>query len=543
MGARYEMTGARIIFASSICVVVASSTSQLDLTTQLNSDSNAVGIAGFGISSSGSLCAVGAAGLRTASGGSTMPATASTRYHTGSITKSMTSTLLAILIHSGELPAWNATLGSLLPSLAGGTSYASVTLIQLVGMLSGIAANPPDWWTYHNAAGTLRQKRASCAADALTSTPALSPGTGYVYSNWAYVVAGHIIEETLNMEWEDALLTRLFEPLGICLTKADAFGAPTSSTDPKGHKNGVPCDPLASSQPVGSGYLCDNTPVLGPAGTFSGALAALAGYLAFHVRCHTGNDQSGLLTQAECVRLHAPADAAIHAYGYGWLCVTRTWAGGTDNLACTHTGSNGLNDMIVWIAPGIQRAFIAYANTPTAFTMLDAVVSSTISAYSSATACEAAVWGGYCASGPSSPPSPPPSSPLPPQKRPVDRRVICRPGGYLQPQGSCSEAAGLSDPDELHEVRLQHATSRAALCMCSPHPYPRPGAVLLRPLCILGIRVPSEYLLCVARCGLAVRTRQDLRRGRGHLPSLRRQALHRRRARGRLRGRHGVWLR
>ena len=324
----------------------------------------------------------------------------------------MTSTLIAILIQSGELPGWNATLGSVLPSLAGGTSYASVTLSQLVGMLSGIAENPPDWWTYHNAAGTLRQKRASCAADALTSTPVLSPGTGYVYSNWAYVVAGHIIEEALNMEWEDALLTRLFEPLGICLTKADAFGAPTSSTDPMGHLNGIPCDPLASSQPAGSGYLCDNTPVLGPAGTFSGALAALAGYLAFHIRCHNGNDQSGLLTQAECVRLHAPADAAIHdAYGYGWECVTRAWAGGSDNLACTHTGSNNLNFMIVWIAPGIQRAFIAYANTPSAFTMLEAVVASMISGYSNATVCEAAVWGGYCASGPSSPPASPPLSP------------------------------------------------------------------------------------------------------------------------------------
>ena len=413
----------RIIIVSSICVGVASSVSQLDLTSHLDSD--AVGVAGFSISSSGSLCAVGAAGLRTASNSSAMPATASTRYHSGSITKSMTSTLLAILIHDGELPGWNATLGSLLPLLAGGTSYASVTLTQLVGMLSGIAANPPDWWTYHNTAGTLRQKRAACAADALASTPVRIPGTGYVYSNWAYVVAGHVIEETLNMEWEDALLTRLYEPLGVCLTKADAFGAPTSSADPQGHVNGVvPCDPLASSQPAGSGYLCDNTPVLGPAGTFSGALAALAAFLAFHMRCHNGNDQSGLLTQAECVRLHTPADAAIHAYGYGWQCVARTWAGGSDNLACTHTGSNSMNYMVVWIAPGVQRGFIAYANTPSAFTMLDAVVGSMISGYSPVAACEAAVWGGFCASrpspltSPSPPPSPPPPSPPPPSPPP-----------------------------------------------------------------------------------------------------------------------------
>ena len=101
-------------------------------------------------------------------------------------------------------------------ALAGGSAYASVTLKQLVGMLSGIAADPPSWWTYHNLQGTIRSKREAAARDALASTPQATPGTAYVYSNWAYVVAGHLIEVTLNTTWEDALLTRLFQPLGIC---------------------------------------------------------------------------------------------------------------------------------------------------------------------------------------------------------------------------------------------------------------------------------------------------------------------------------------
>ena len=45
-------------------------------------------------------------------------------------------------------------------------------------------------------------------------------------------------------------------------------------------------------------------------------------------------------------------------------------------------------------------------------------------------------------------------------------------------------------------------------------------------------------------CGLVgVQSRQDLRRGRGHLPNRRRQALHRRRDRGRLHGRHRLQVR
>ena len=54
------------------------------------------------------------------------------------------------------------------------------------------------------------------------------------------------------------------------------------------------------------------------------------------------------------------------------------------------------------------------------------------------------------------------------------------------------------------------------------------GTVLLRRQALSRLGVASERLLCVGRvgCGLAVHTRQDLRRGRGHLPSRRREALH-----------------
>ena len=70
----------------------------MNFSTQLSSDASAIGMAGFSFSALGEQCAVGAAGLRRAGSSDAMPATASTRYHTGSITKSMTSTLLAVLI-------------------------------------------------------------------------------------------------------------------------------------------------------------------------------------------------------------------------------------------------------------------------------------------------------------------------------------------------------------------------------------------------------------------------------------------------------------
>ena len=131
-------------------------------------------------------------------------------------------------------------------------------------------------------------------------------------------------------------------------------------------------------------------------------------------------------------------------------------------------------------------------------------------------------------------PSPPPPSP---QQRPVE---CGRPG-------HCSEEAGLRDPDELHEVRacIPSCCVGCTLCACSPRPHPRPGALLLRRPALSSLAIQAAWLLCVGRvgCGLGVLTRQDLRRGRGHLPSRRREALHRGRACGRLHRRHWVSVR
>jgi len=75
---------------------------------------------------------------------------------------------------------------------------------------------------------------------------------------------------------------------------------------------------------------------------------------------------------------------------------------------------------------------------------------------------------------PGSPPSPPawpspPHSPPqipPPQQRPVE----C---GGARP-GDCSEAAGLRDLDELHEVRARNSSNHVhicTVCACSPRPH------------------------------------------------------------------------
>ena len=139
-------------------------------------------------------------------------------------------------------------------------------------------------------------------------------------------------------------------------------------------------------------------------------------------------------------------------------------------------------------------------------------------------------------------PSPPPSPPMPPPSPPSPPSPPYCPVECGKPGHCTSEIAGFRDPNELHEVLFQRTPH--ALCVCSPRaPLPAAtGAVLLQCQAFSSLGIPSEWLLCVGgvRCGLAVRTRQDICRGRGHLPIRRRQTLHHRRARGRLHRRH--WM-
>ena len=115
--------------------------------TNVLSDGGGVGLAAYSLASNGGICSLGVAGTRINGTEEAMPSDAASRFHHGSVTKSMTSTLLAILLHDGTIDGtWDSTLQTVLP-MAVGTAYAGVTLRQLVSMQSGLAANP-DWWAY-----------------------------------------------------------------------------------------------------------------------------------------------------------------------------------------------------------------------------------------------------------------------------------------------------------------------------------------------------------------------------------------------------------
>ena len=322
-----------------------------------------VGLTAWSVDADGRLCSLGAAGERIKGSGEPFQVTGDSRHHIGSVTKSMTASIMAILMEDGTIPfGWNATLESVLP-IARNTSYSDVTLRELVGHLTGIAdpQSPEDIDVLLDFED-VREARRAVTVFALQSTPVSPPGTAFLYSNINFIIAGHIIEEILDMTWEKALVERLFLPLGIHLglDPSNFTGAPNNNVDPWGHKGDaqIPCNPANET--------CDNPAILGPAGTFSGPLAAMARYFAWHIQCHNGgipdDDPSAvLLSQQSCLELHQPANSTIGEYGYGWICTEeqKQWANG---LVCLHDGSNTLNYYEVALAFNLSRAFVGFTN-------------------------------------------------------------------------------------------------------------------------------------------------------------------------------------
>ena len=196
----------------------------------------------------------------------------------------MSSALIAILLENnlvrGQTNGWETTMGNIFPDLATGTPYETVTLRTLAAMYAGIPDNA-DFWAYYYAANgeNITLQRENITRHGFQATPMSTPGTEFLYSNWGYVILGHVAEVSLDMTWEDAILKYLILPLEMVPTAADGtvsyypFGAPLEPLANWGHvymwedQVHYPCDPNNPPEvPDMPDFQCDNCPNMGPAG-------------------------------------------------------------------------------------------------------------------------------------------------------------------------------------------------------------------------------------------------------------------------------------
>jgi CubicO group peptidase (beta-lactamase class C family) len=273
------------------------------------------------------------------------------QWHMGSISKSMTATLIGTLVEEGLLD-WDMTVAQMLPNMAMDESWNEVTLHHLLTHTSGLPGNFPNKVQYIRPEDLTErhQARLNALADILAKPAKSTPGKKFVYSNIGYTLVGAIAGEVTGSNWEALIQEKLFAPLGL---DSAGFGPPKGEGEldqPWGHEAlffmKFPKSPDAK--------MADNTPIIGPAGTVHMSMADLAIYGNEHLLGDKG--QGALLSGETYSELHQPF---LDDYASGWVVVEEPWA---DGRMLWHNGSNTMWYALLMVLPEKNTVLVFVTN-------------------------------------------------------------------------------------------------------------------------------------------------------------------------------------
>jgi D-alanyl-D-alanine carboxypeptidase len=280
--------------------------------------------------------------------GTTTEVTIDDKWHLGSDTKAMTSTLIALAVDAGEL-SWDDTLPELFPGVTIHAGYQSVTLAMLLSHYGGLPPNPTDdVWNTISQTNDVRMARTQGVTMVLGRAPASTVGT-YAYSNTGYVIAGAALERIANDSWEDLMRDRLWGPLGMDNCGFGPNATANQVDQPWGHQteNGAV---VAKN--------VDNPPWLGPAGTAHCPLVEWVAFLRETMKGARGDTTTLAIAPATWTKILTPAGG--DGYALGWGVGSTAWSGG---LVYSHGGSNTVNFALVYVAPSVNRIYASVANS------------------------------------------------------------------------------------------------------------------------------------------------------------------------------------
>lgn len=229
------------------------------------------------------------------------------RWHIGSITKSITATMIARLVER-DIIEWNETIESILGTDKIHKQWRSVTVRQLLNHTSGAKPNLSLFTQFNRPSEekNLMAERAKTVRKILRRKPKHKPGTIFQYSNTGYTIAGYLAEVKMGRSWESLVQEEVFNPLKL---NSAGFGAPKSlDGNPVawGHRGKKSIDPTEFS---------DNTPIMGPAGTAHMSLRDLAQFGHIHLKGLRG-ELKDYLSQETFQTLHR---AVLDDYAMGWI--------------------------------------------------------------------------------------------------------------------------------------------------------------------------------------------------------------------------------
>jgi CubicO group peptidase (beta-lactamase class C family) len=143
------------------------------------------------------------------------PVTADTLFRIASCTKPFTATLIGQLVDDGKL-SWDDRVAAVVPDFGLSEAYASheVRLRDLLAHRSGLGVGAGDLLfappTIYTRFQILRRLQQVPLAHGFRER--------FAYNNLGFVAAGSAVAAALDSSWENAMRTRILEPLGMSAT-------------------------------------------------------------------------------------------------------------------------------------------------------------------------------------------------------------------------------------------------------------------------------------------------------------------------------------
>jgi CubicO group peptidase (beta-lactamase class C family) len=258
-----------------------------------------------------------AKGYGTRTVGRNEPVDPATLFAIGSSSKAFTATLVGMLVDAGKVQ-WNDPVAQHLRGFQLADPYVSreMRVRDLLSHRSGLARGDLLWY------GTERS-RDEIVAQVRYLRPSWSLRSQFGYQNIMYIAAGQLVADALDLSWDDAVRTRLFEPIGMSSSSTTIRalqGKPNVATPHAKIEEAVVAIPWRN---------IDNA---GPAGSINSNVLDMAKWVRFQLDSGKAGGRTLLSTGSfiethmphTIIRREGPARASnpythFASYGLGWF--------------------------------------------------------------------------------------------------------------------------------------------------------------------------------------------------------------------------------
>jgi len=317
----------------------------------------------------GRIVASGTVGTRRV--GTAAPVALNDRFHIGSDTKAMTSLLAAMAVEAGKL-RWDSSVAEVFPELVAtmDTGVKTITLEQLLSHTSGIPGDNEAQGKLIAQAFALEklnldELRYWVIRQQVGKKLQAAPGTRFAYANMGYVLAGAMLERVSGKTWEELIVQRVFDPLGLRTAGLGPQSTLGRVDAPLGHV----VLPDGTLKPMLAGPGGDNPELIGPAGTAHLSVLDFASWAGW--QAGEGRRGPTLVRPGTLAKLHTkvidmppqpdakPGTPSRGGYGLGWGIVSVPFS---PEPFVFHSGSNEMNLANIMLQPRHDLAMVMMTN-------------------------------------------------------------------------------------------------------------------------------------------------------------------------------------